>query len=169
MKISLKVDDSGWRAFFDEITSALKNSDTIFKKALLIVWPRDAAQHFDREEGWNGPWAPWKEATRRQRISHEIRTATATGRRQAKSEGTRAGGKLLQMSGRLRTQTVLDPEMRYVPGGIEVLSPTPYSGFLDEGTKNMEARPFMWLGDDAMDSLSKIFLEELGEKFGGTD
>lgn len=169
MNISLKLDDASWTSWMGQLRNALAGSNTLLKKALLIVWPREAASHWDQEMGWDGPWAPWKDSTRRQRIAHEIRTTTAKQRVHARSSMVREGGALLVVSGRLRTQTMQEPIMRELPGGVEIVSPTPYSGFLDEGTENMAARPFMWLGDDAQENMAKIFLDGLEKQTGGTD
>lgn len=186
MNITVKMDDTNWQNFARRAINILKSSNGLLKKAFLVVWPAEAAKHFDNEEGWNGPWAPWKESTRSSRIVHEIRSALgrqhAKGRlsdadtaRGARKVGARQakdyargrvygrGGKLLQVSGRLRTQTANDPIFTWTGKGLKVESPTPYSGFLDEGTKFMEARPFMWLGDDAQDTLSKVFADGLGD------
>ena len=168
MNIEMKLDATGWGNFIKRATQILSSSDSLLKRAFLVVWPKEAASHFDREEGWEGKWAEWKASTRAQRIGHEIRTASAKGIARARKANIRPGGKLLQVSGRLRTETVLEPIMTHIPGGMKVESPTPYSGFLDEGTSKMVARPFMWLGDDAQETMSKVFAEALGDSLGGS-
>lgn len=163
MNISLKLDDAGWTQWMGQLRNALSGKESILKKALLIVWPRDVANHFDQEVGWDGKWAPWADSTRQSRIAHEL--SVLNGKR---SPGrTSPGGKILHVSGRLRTETVQEPILTSFLGGLKVESPTPYSGYLDEGTERMPARPFMWLGDDAQETMSQIFLDQwTGEKGG---
>lgn len=192
MNFSLKLDDTNWQNFLGRAYNVLRSKDSLLKRAFLTIWPQEAASHFDEEMGVDGPWAPWKTSTRAQRIVHEIRTAlgrqhaegrltkaemakgarkTANlrGREYAAGNVIRQGGKLLQVTGRLRTETVQEPILTYSMGQLVVESPTPYSGYLDEGTENMVARPFMWLGEEAQDNLSQVFLEMLGEGVGGLD
>ena len=169
MNISLKLNIKPWETLVIGLKNSMAASDRMLKKAILFVWPRESASHFEQEVGFAGPWAPWKESTRRQRISHEIATASSAGIKRARAAGIREGGKLLQMTGKLRTQTMLDPILQSIPNGLKLISPTPYSGYLDEGTSNMEARPFMWLGDDAQELLGKLFLDGLMERVGGTE
>ena len=186
MNFTLKQDDKDWQGFLKRARAILKAPDSLLKKAFLVGWPQESKSHFDQEEGFDGPWAPWKESTRSSRIVHEIRSAIgkqhAPGRlssaerergdrkvaaRQARDSARgksyRRGGKLLQVTGRLRTETAMNPIMRYTRRGLLVESPTPYSGYLDEGTKHddgtklMEARPFMWLGEEAQDRLADVF------------
>lgn len=200
MNIQLKIDDTDWQNFFERLYTVVKSPDTLLKRAFLMIWPQEAASHFDQEQGFNGPWAPWKGSTRNSRIIHEIRSAIgkqhkkpseedmrlprltmkqkAAGQRkvsekqgQLYSQGklSRLGGKLLQVSGRLRTETVHEPILTQTWAGLKVESPTPYSGWLDEGTKYMDARPFMWLGDSAQENLSQVFAELIGDAAGGMD
>jgi phage gpG-like protein len=169
VNISLKVDDGAWQHFVAKLQYALGTTDTIFKKALQIIWPREIASHFDQEMGYEGAWAAWKSSTRSARIVHEIRTASTAGLKRASKAGVRPGGKLLQVSGRLRTEITQHPILSAISGGMKVESPTPYSGYLDEGTSKMVARPFMWLGEDAQDNLAKIFTDSLWGEAGGAD
>lgn len=169
MNFTLKLDDTAWTTFLDKTKNALAISNTIFKKAILMVWPGEIASHFDQEMGYEGAWAAWKTSTRSARIMHEIRTASAEGVARARAAGVRRGGKLLQVTGRLRTETTQEPILTEVESGMKIESPTHYSGFLDEGTKNMVARPFMWLGDDAQENLAKIFGDALWGEAGGAD
>ena len=152
MNIELKLDDVGWRTWIKQAVNALAASNTTLKKAMLIVWPRESGSHFREEMGFAGPWAPWKPSYRK----HMERIGKGDNR-------------LLQDIGTLRQQTTLDPEMVQLPNGLKVISPTPYSGYLDEGTPNMVARPFMWLGEDAQENLSKIFAHKLWGEAGGAD
>ena len=61
----IDFEDSNWQAFIAAIRNGLKTSDTMLKKAFLIIWPREEARIFDSESGPEGPWAPWKNSTRR--------------------------------------------------------------------------------------------------------
>lgn len=192
MNIAIRMEDTDWSNFMDRAKAILGSSDSLLKRAFLVVWPGEAASHFSQELGWDGPWAPWKRSSAAARISHEVRAVLgkqhADGRlsaadrlkgerkastRRAKdySRGNvhQAGGKLLQVSGRLRTETINEPIFTQLSGGLKVESPTPYSGWLDEGTSKMVARPFMWLGDEAQETLSRVFADYLGDAVGGTD
>lgn len=168
MNVLLNLEDASWKNFVSRTLAVLRSPDNLLKRAFLIVWPKDAKDHFEQEMGWDGHWAPWKESTRRQRMAHELATATSAGIKRRQAAGVRAGGRLLQITGRLRTQTVQEPIFTQLPHGLKVESPTPYSGYLDEGTERMQARPFMWLGDDAQELMSKVFADALGEA-SGTD
>lgn len=167
MNIQLKLDDANWTTFLKMFSSAVSGADTFLKKAFLVVWPRESARHFEEEIGPGGRWEPWKASTRKQRIAHEIATTSARQRAVARSSFIRQGGKLLQISGKLRTQTTLDPEFVELPNGLKVISPTPYSGYLDEGTSKMVARPFMWLGDSSQDLLADVLIKGIWDKAGG--
>ena len=192
MNVNLDFEDSSWQAFLAALKNALKSSDTLLKKAFLVIWPREESRIFQEEMGPDGPWAPWKDSTKRQRMVHELRSAigkahssgslTYSQRARAESKvrgrqaalyagGTsvRRGGKLLQVSGRLRTQSIQNPIVKDLGGGLEVQSPTPYSGYLDEGTKRMEARPFMWLGDDAQDNMMQVLADSIWQQSGGDE
>ena len=152
MNIQLKIEDSRWKGFISGLSKGLGDVNTLFKKAFLIVWPRESADHFDQELGFDGPWAQWSPSYAQfmERIG-------------------KGGNKLLQDTGRLRTQTVQNPILTSLPNGLKVESETPYSGFLDEGTSKMPARPFMWLGDESQDRLAKILVDGLFLQAGGTD
>lgn len=192
MNVTVKIDDTNWQNFLTRAARILRSSDGLLKRAILAVWPKEIASHFDQEQGYDGKWAPWKDSTRSQRIVHEIRSALggqhSGGRLSAKAmaKGARKadnrraqlyarghvvqrGGKLLQKSVRLRDETVQEPILTQMLGAVKIQSPTPYSGFLDEGTKHMEARPFMWLGDEAQDNLSHVFMDLIGDEVGGLD
>ncbi len=169
MNVQLKLNDMGWQTFFAGLKDAIRDSNTLLKKAFIIIWPKEEARIFDEEMGPDGRWAPWKNSTRQGRIVHEIQTTTAKQRAFAKTSFVREGGKLLVKSGRLRTETIQNPEMVELPDGLKVLSPTPYSGFLDEGTSKMVARPFMWLGDEAQGTLADILMGQIMDQAGGTD
>lgn len=165
MNVQLKIEDASWTSFINTLRNALQSSDTYLKKAFQVIWPKEAASHFEQEMGPDGHWEPWKESTRAGRIAHEKKHTSARQRAFARTAFIREGGLLLQVTGRLRTETVQEPEMVESMTGLKVLSPTPYSGFLDEGTDKMVARPFMWLGEDAQ----VLFADTLEEMiFGGS-
>lgn len=169
MGMNVKFDDGGWGNMLNILRSDLLRGESILKKSLLMVWPKDIASHFDDEMGFDGQWAPWAESTRNSRIAHEIaalgsaRKARETqAKNYAQGNPVRSGGKILDIDGKLRTQTIQDPILTWIVGGLRVESPTPYSGYLDEGTPRMPARPFMWLSDDAQETMAQIFLDAIG-------
>ena len=130
----------------------LGTANTLFKKAFLIVWPKEAQDHFEKEEGPEGSWPS---------------LSAVYAARRAKEEG--AGYRLLQIRGKLRQKTAFRPQVEELPLGIRAFSPVPWSGYLDEGTNKMPARPFMWLGGEAQQILVDTIMEGLLKQVGGTD
>lgn len=150
MNVKLKLEDKGWQDYIRGLVKVLSAPDEYLKKAFLIIWEKEAASHFDNEEGPSGAWAPWSPsyAAYMDRIGQ-------------------GGNKILQRSGEMKKRTLKDPEIVRSRRGLEVFSPIEYSGWLDEGNESgtLPPRPFMWLGDDAQERMANV----LGEMLYGGD
>lgn len=103
---------------------------------------KDVAEHFEQERGPESKWEAWSDIYDR----HMKRIG-------------KGGNKLLQDTGRLR-QSFLPKNYRRASGGLlwfnnaKTNGNFPYAAAHDDGGPKLPARPFMWLSQDAMDSLA---------------
>lgn len=123
-----------------------KDGGRAFGMALSAVVFQDIIDHFENEEGPDGPWEPWSKIY-----------ADAMSRR------GKGGNKILQDTGRLR-QTFLPTSYRKVGEGIlwfnnaRTGSGFPYAAAHDEGGDQLPARTFMWTSEDASERIAEVTL-----------
>jgi phage gpG-like protein len=118
-----------------------------YANLLSTVVFRDIVDHFQQEEGPDGPWAAWAFAY----FMHLRRIG-------------KGGNKILQDSGRLR-MAFTPASWRSVTGGILWYNPAktksgfPYAKAHDDGGSVLPQRQFMWLSDSARENLAEMTLQ----------
>lgn len=120
----------------------IENGKAKYLGLLSAIVYRDIMHHFEKEEGSEGPWAPWSFLYAKEMVK--------------KNKG---GNKILQDSGRLR-QTFLPTNVRSASRGISWFNnATTESGFQyayahNEGGPRLPKRDFMWASDKAQDDIA---------------
>lgn len=102
-------------------------------------------KHFESETGPQGKWKEWSRAY----ADHMNKIG-------------KGGNMILQDTGRLRQSiTPAQGMQKIIAGGIMFYSPVVYSGIHDQGSKerNMPQRQFMWLDDDALETIGDLALK----------
>lgn len=162
---TVKFDLGEWDLAFRKALSALTDKRSLIEKAFLVAGIRDIVNHF-RDEA--GPVSSWEKRTKK---TNEAYARIRAGLRKAPEGISRAAfnpsNKLLQLTGNLR-KSILNPQMRMKAADtLEVTSLVGYSGAHDEGSRkhNLPARSFMWLSDDAKETMRKIIIEAVGKGF----
>lgn len=136
----VELDVKEWTDFLRKSESNLRDPARVLMTAAGAFLFQDIDQHFRGEEGPAGSWAPRKEPYR--------------------SRMERAGyRKLLQVTGNLRGSIMPSNMERASKDSIRVFANAPYSGWLDEGTRVMKERPFMWASGFAQDKMLDLVLE----------
>jgi phage virion morphogenesis protein len=106
------------------------------------IW-KEQMRHFDMESGPDGKWEPLSDSTL------------------ARKRAGRGSGspKILQDTGRMKNSIMpsSDKNGAYVSTGSNVK----YAPYHQEGTKNIPQREYMWLSDEFIDDMSKIYLDGL--------
>jgi phage gpG-like protein len=150
MDISVFPDDQMARQWMARLISAIGKTQAgsaDYANLLSTVVFRDVIDHFQAEEGSDGPWTAWSDVYARH----------------MQSIG-KAGNKILQNSGRLK-QAFTPASWRSVTGGILWYNPAktksgfPYAKAHDEGGPVLPKRDFMWLSDDARERLAGLTLQ----------
>lgn len=111
-----------------------------FGMALSAVVFQDVDDHFQKEEGPDGRWAPWSKIYR----EHMERIG-------------KGGNKILQDEGKLRGG-FMPTNYRKVGEGILWFNPISYAHRHNEGTHGTPARTFMWLSDPASERIADVTL-----------
>lgn len=128
-------------------SSDIKNGTQAFATAISAVVFQDIINHFDRQEGSEGPWKAWSKAY----AEHMEKTG-------------KGGNRILQDTGRLR-QSFQPSNWRQVNEGILWFNPAktakgfPYAAAHDEGGEKLPQRDFMWLSDEAKDKIEDVTLK----------
>lgn len=133
-------------SFFKFIQTNLKkvkNGEKKFVGLLSAIVYEDIINHFQKEEGQDGPWQSWSPsyAEQMERIG-------------------RGGNQILQFSGKLR-QNFKPRNVRKVSGGLlwyndaQTKSGFAYAAAHDEGGPELPQRNFMWLSDDGAEKISE--------------
>ncbi len=113
---------------------------------------RDVLDHFEKQEGPDGPWTPWSQSYRRQMF------------RKGK-----LGNRILQDTGRLR-QNLQPQKYRVTKDGIvwfnnaKTKSGAPYAFMHDNDTEprtQLPRRSFMFLSDNALEQIEGQILKFL--------
>jgi len=152
MQAEFSFDSKAVEQFLDRVGKNLNNikgAERRFVDTLSQVVFGDIIQHFEQEEGEDGPWLSWSD------MYAEHMTKIGKG-----------GNNILQDTGRLR-QSFFPSNYRKGSGGIEWFNPAktedgfPYAYAHDEGGPRLPKRNFMWLSMDALDRISIITLEFL--------
>lgn len=146
-----QFEDKEVRDFLKGMDKKLKDVKDGRKKyagLLSVIVFQDVNDHFDKQQGSAGRWAPWSNMYRSQ----------------LEAEG-RAGNKILQYSGRLR-QNFKPTDFKNQSNGIlwfndaQTKSGYPYAAGHDKGTAaGSKQRDFMWLSDKAMDKIGEQTLQ----------
>ncbi len=148
----ISFDDARIRDYLDGLS---KRFDQINKRDKAVVGIisaivyRDIVQHFEREEGPDGPWQAWSP-------------------RYAKFMASigRGGNRLLQDTGRLR-QAFQPTNVRASVDGLvwfnnaQTKNGFPYAAAHDEGGQRLPRRKFMWLSGEGMAEMETQILKFL--------
>lgn len=144
--------DEELKKFFKDMKvrlAAVTGAAPKFMGLLSAVVFADIQDHFQKEEGPDGPWAKWS--------PYYEKHLQSIGR---------AGNKKLQFSGRMR-QNFKPTDVRSVTEGIlwfnDALTKSgfPYAAAHDAGGDQLPARPFMWMSDGAAEKISQVTLQFL--------
>lgn len=125
------------------INGLIKNARQISARSkkyvglLSSVVFRDVIDHFEKQQGPNGKWAPWSPAYRRYMVS--------------KGKG---GNLILSDTGRLR-QGWQPSRYRLTRDGILWFNPVRYAAQHDEGRKPYPQRKFTWISDKAIKQIEE--------------
>ena len=166
MAAEVRLDLGQWETSLSKAIKLMGQKESLLERAFKIRGIQDIQQHFKSEKSPEGErWAPWKPAYARWRQAYSARRASSRAKRAASTRGRPVGpGLILQLSGYLR-KTMLAPVLRSSPGVLKVEAVPGYSGYLDEGTDNMKARPFMGLSSKAKDDMQNIILTAIAKGF----
>jgi len=158
---SVTLDLSSWDLFIKSLQGSLKTTVPYLKASYNTRGFKDIIDHFEKEEGTQGKWEPRADSTQ------AMYAAISSGRRKPPAGGRAGsydpGNKLLQLTGKTR-QSILPGVVSIRPKSVHAIvieAKTAYSGFLDEGTSKMPARPFMWISGGAHDDISAMVLDLL--------
>jgi phage gpG-like protein len=139
------LEDKKIQEFFKKTLKNMKdieNGESSFIGIVGATVFKDVIDHFSKEQGQDGPWAPWSKVYQR----HMMKIG-------------RQGNKKLQFTGRLR-QTFKPTDSRKVSGGLVWYNNAmtknnfPYAQAHDEGIGSPQ-REFMWLSPTAVETIAK--------------
>lgn len=150
-----EFDDKEVRSFINELigkTKTVKSFGREYIGLLSAIVYADVINHFQQEQGSEGPWAKWSQGYREQ----------------MKKKG-RSGNKILQDTGRLR-QNFSPSKNRKTSSGIlwfnnaKSKDGRPYAAEHDQGFGRIPKRDFMWLSDGALEKITYQTLQFLIDK-----
>ncbi len=144
-------DDLEARTWIQKMISEARNVNQVEEivGAISAIVYRDVIDHFKTESEPNGPWQPWSDVY----AKHMTRIK-------------RQNNKILQFSGKLR-QNFSPGDRRTNEQGIEwfnnakTKSGYPYAWGHNYGDKKLPQRQFMWLSQEAMDTIADIVLNKI--------
>lgn len=145
------LNDKEWRDFLKSALAKSQDFGKYLMAAANIFGFKDVIDHFDREQGPEGPWPARSEATNR---AYDIMGGSYS-----------SSNKLLQLTGRLRGSFL--PGSSYIKQmnrlSVKLYSdPTvEYARVHDEGSNNIPQREFMWLSDNAKEMILTMLLDQL--------
>lgn len=145
---------------FKRVLQRSQNSVVAYLQAAAnTVGFKNIISHFEREEG---PGEKWQKRAPSTQAMYE---AIQAGMRKVPKGGRRAAynptNKVLQLTGRTKNSLLPNRAKAHREGqlGVKLVAATEYSGYLDEGTKRMPARSFMWFSNDAKEDMARIVLD----------
>lgn len=161
MANGFKFDDREWRIFLGSILNQAKDMTHILSVAYGTAGIKDITKHFIDETGPNAPWKPRKQATDERYLLIGLgmyKTPKGTSKAQYSP-----ANKILQMTGKLKNSILPANWRKKSNTAIEVFSNDTKSGAHDNGSKEkgFPARPFMWLSDNAKETMAQIILDKL--------
>jgi len=149
MAAEFEFKDMEARQMFKKLASgiqSIKNGEKKLIGLMSSVIFRDIIDHFNKEEGESGPWAPWSDvyAKHMEKIG-------------------RSGNKKLQFTGRLRNSFQPTNNRKSAEGYVwfnnaETKDHFPYAKAHNDGGEILPKRDFMWLSDKAAESLAQQLL-----------
>lgn len=149
MAAEIVLEDKEIKAFFTNTLKNLKSIKDGESKFIGIVGAsvfKDVMDHFSKQEGQDGAWAPWSKVYQQ----HMMRIG-------------RQGNKKLQFTGRLR-QTFKPTDSKVVSDGLVWYNNAmtkdgfPYAQAHDEGIGSPQ-REFMWLSKSAVETIAKQIVD----------
>lgn len=158
----ITADFTKWTAFLTMLRHKTANANKILKAVFNVFGFKDIMEHFDKERGPEGPWAPWSEAYRQKREGKILKSVT----RAELATIRQAGGgapKILQLSGKTKQSIIPANVTDHGNSAIKVFALTEYSGQHDEGdpSKHLPKREFMWISEKASDLMLKGILDNM--------
>lgn len=159
---TITIESSGWTAFLQALSSNYKPTK-LLRAAFNTVGFANVIKHFSDEEGPTGSWNPRAQST------NNFYDAVSSGRRKPPKGIPKgafsSGNKLLQMTGKMRQSLLPSNVTDLSKDSIMFFTNHPYSRAHDEGnTKtNLPARSFMWLSDQAQETMAEVVLDKWTE------
>lgn len=150
--VAIKLDISQWDMFLLGLTNSLKSTSAYLQAAANTIGFKDIIDHFTKETDENEKWPPRAPSTQKMYAMLNKKSATYN-----------PSNKLLQLTGRTRSSLLpgRNNAKRYGTHSVQIIAGTNYSGYLDEGTRNMPARPFMWFSSGAQEVMAQMVLDLL--------
>lgn len=186
---TLTFDPGEWKLFFEHLGKGFK-AHNLLRAAFATAGFKDVIQHYADEMGPTGKWEPRKASTnaRYDRINemgkerakilkdsgkgtlaqklatayargHVVRSRTVGG---VARSSYRSSNKLLVLTGQMRGSLLPGNVRNLGPDSIKFYSNDPKSGAHDEGddSKNLPARPFMWISSIGQERMAQIVLDQ---------
>lgn len=157
------LDASAWDAMFLGIIKATSNPTKILRAALATRGYRGIIEKFREQKGPDGAWEPRAASTQEHYAAIERGDMPPpVGFKRGSFKPTNL---LLVLTGDLRKTLMPGALSRNAENvgrdAVLISSPLGYSGDLDEGnpTRNLPARPFMWLNEKELDETADIVLK----------
>lgn len=177
MSAEIEFEDKELQEFFrmmNKNLKSIKNGESKYAGILSSTIYRDVIDHFQKEEGSEGPWPEWSlsyaMAVAKQGAFRRINGRTVFFNAEQVAEmglkPPRKPGGILKDTGRLR-QSFSPTNWRSVAAGIlwynnaQTKSGFPYAFAHNEGGDVLPKRDFMWASDQAMNQVAMKTLQFL--------
>ena len=151
--------------FFGKLRLRLSDKTPLLKAAYTIAGHKDIVDHFEREEGPQGRWAPLKEGTQRHREGKIPKRSAKQIAGIEKRTGKKfvGGVKILQDTGRLFNSILPTNVKKVNDDTIMAFANVNYSAVHDRGSKkkNIPQRKFMWFTRAGLELMRKIIVDGL--------
>lgn len=157
-----RLESKEWSDFLTTLYKLVEKPEKLLRAAFATRGFRAIIENFRDEKGPDGAWPQRSDYT--QKMYADIKS----GLRKPPEGFSRASfnptNKLLQLTGNLRKSIMpasLSKQSEMInQDTILIFSPVAYSGHHDEGdpSRNLPARPFMWLSEQAREDMAGIIL-----------
>jgi hypothetical protein len=164
LNATISIDLTEWNSFLTSLGTNIKSTAPYLQTGANTFGFANVIRHFEDEQGPDSPWEPRTPGTQ------AMYAAIQNGTRQAPSGGRKGSyspsNKLLQLTGRTK-QSVLPGRgeiKRLNTHAVKLIAGTEYSGYINDGTNRMAARPFMWFDDRTVDMIGEYVLDSVMKK-----
>lgn len=160
----VKLDTREWDKFLSGLVKNVGDATATLLTLSKIHGFADIIDHFAREEGPDGRWKKRASSTQQRyaRIMRgELRPPTGIAR-----NAFNPSNKLLQLTGNLRQSLIPSRggARKREKNTVELFTPVVYAGVHQYGYKNIPARPFMWLSEQAGEKIIRDLIASILEK-----